>query len=95
MPMAGIVKRLHRDPARELRALVGSLLADAASIPSISMTGWAARSTARSAAASITDAHRARHLSQHREAIAEAVSGRAVRRPRGRRLLQGRAGCPT
>jgi len=33
MPMAGIVKRLHRDPARERRALVAGLLADAASIP--------------------------------------------------------------
>jgi uncharacterized SAM-dependent methyltransferase len=33
MPMAGIVKRLHRDPARERRALVDGLLADAASIP--------------------------------------------------------------
>ena len=33
MPMAGIVKRLHEDPARERRALVAGLRASPASIP--------------------------------------------------------------
>src|SRR6188508_2645152 len=76
MPMAGIVKRLHRDPARERRALVDGLLADAASIPPkyfYDRLGCALYGAICELPEYYPTRTERAIFSQHREAIAEAV----------------------